>query len=95
MQKITTTLFMLLFIFAAIAGASDFMKASENQPQAVQNYDISKMKMYQGQMRENTPVPDYNIVVNPYGIMTSYYDYMPGSYVSYPIRPQSDYGGGT
>jgi len=77
MQKITISLFMLLLIFAASAGASDFMKAVENQPRAVQNYDISKMKMYQGQMRDNTPVPDYNIAVNPYGIMTSYYDYMP------------------
>jgi len=95
MQKITISLLMLLLIFAASAGATDFMQAGGNQPQSVQNYDISKMKMYQGQTRNNTPVPDYNIVVNPYGIMTSYYDYMPGSYVSYPIRPQSDYGGGT
>jgi len=95
MQKITISLFVLLLIFAASAGATDFMQAGKNQPQSVQNYDISKMKMYQGQMRDNTPVPDYSIVVNPYGILTSYYDYMPGSYVSYPIRPQSDYGSGT
>ncbi len=95
MQKITISLIGMLLLLVAFLNAADIMKPSGNEPQSVQSYDISTMKMYQGQMRDNTPVPDYNIAVIPSPIMTSYYDYMPGSYVSYPIRPQTEYGAGT
>jgi len=39
-------------------------------------------------------VPDYEIIKEPTKIMTSYYDYMPGSYWSHPLRLQTDHGDG-
>ncbi|MCF7793820.1 MAG: T9SS type A sorting domain-containing protein [Candidatus Cloacimonetes bacterium] len=45
---------------------------------------------------ENTPrdIPDWNFAIEPVGIMTNYYDYMPGSYNSIPIRVQTTADGG-
>ena len=39
-------------------------------------------------------VPDYEFVKTPTKIMTSYYDYMPGSYCTHPIRIQTENGDG-
>ena len=36
--------------------------------------------------------PEYDFIQEPTSIMTSHYDYMPGSYSSYPLRVQSDGG---
>ncbi|HEX38228.1 MAG TPA: hypothetical protein ENG70_05165, partial [Candidatus Cloacimonetes bacterium] len=93
MKKITTLLIVLLLIAASLH-SFDVMRPSGKEPQAVQNYDISKMKMYTG-MRDNYPIPDYDFIVDPNTIMTSYYDYMPGSYCSYPIDYQTENGSGT
>ncbi|MCD6328877.1 MAG: T9SS type A sorting domain-containing protein [Candidatus Cloacimonetes bacterium] len=38
---------------------------------------------------------DYEFVVEPTTIMTSYYDYMPGGYANYPIQKQIGNGNGT
>ena len=38
---------------------------------------------------------DYEFVVEPTTIMTSYYDYMPGGYSNYPIQKQIGNGNGT
>ena len=93
MKKITT-LFAVLLLVAASLNATDIMRPSGNEPQPVQNYDINKMKTYTG-ARDNYPVPDYDFIVYPNDIMTSYYDYMPGSYCSYPIDAQTGNGSGT
>ena len=44
--------------------------------------------------RDNTPVPEYEFIKLPTSIMTSYYDYMPGSYEGFPLQMQTDWGGG-
>ena len=96
MQKITISLIGMLLLLVAVLNAADIMQPSGREPQSVQNYDISKMKMYNGvNNRDNYPVPDYDFIVDPNDIMTSYYDYMPGSYTSYPIDYQTEYGSGT
>ncbi|UCD13115.1 MAG: PKD domain-containing protein [Thermoplasmatales archaeon] len=38
--------------------------------------------------------PPYEFIKEPTTIMTSHYDYMPGSYASHPIRIQTDHGNG-
>lgn len=38
--------------------------------------------------------PDYEFITEPTIVETSYYDYMPGSYASHPIRLQTDNGDG-
>ncbi len=38
---------------------------------------------------------DYEFVVEPTTVMTSYYDYMPGGYSNYPIQRQLENGSGT
>ena len=45
---------------------------------------------------ENTSrdVPDWEFYVDPVGLLTNYYDYMPGSYNSTPVRIQPDEVGG-
>jgi len=96
MKKITLCVIGLLFFVVATAYALDVMRPGENRPQPVQNYDINKMKMYNGVYpQDNYPIPDYDFLVYPNAIMTSYYDYMPGSYTSYPIEYQTDNGIGT
>ncbi|MBN2017128.1 MAG: hypothetical protein JW794_03190 [Candidatus Cloacimonetes bacterium] len=44
--------------------------------------------------RENYPVPDFSFKTVPTTIMTSYYDYMPGSYEGFPYGLQSTIGSG-
>ena len=44
--------------------------------------------------RDNYPIPDFEFLKEPTTIMTSWYDYMPGSYAGHPIRLQNDYGNG-
>ncbi len=96
MQKITISLIGMLLLLVTFLNAADIMCPSGNEPQPVQNYDISKMKMYTGtHNRNNYPVPDYEFVVDPNAIMTSYYDYMPGSFTGYPIDYQTENGTGT
>ena len=43
---------------------------------------------------DTIPAPEWEIVAEPTTIMTSYYDYMPGSYCGYPIGIQTEYGDG-
>ena len=38
-------------------------------------------------------IPEYTFITNPVELTTSYYDYMPGSYNSIPIRVQPTTGG--
>jgi len=38
--------------------------------------------------------PEYEFITEPMTIMTSWYDYMPGSYASHPIRHQTENGDG-
>jgi hypothetical protein len=44
--------------------------------------------------RQSRGSSDYEFIKEPTKIMTSYYDYMPGSYASHPIRIQTDHGDG-
>jgi hypothetical protein len=42
----------------------------------------------------NRAPPEYQFIETPTTIMTSFYDYMPGGYTTYPIQLQTDHGTG-
>ncbi len=86
----------ILFVFIS----SFILNAEIMDPQGteripVSNYDLNKgMPSTEFQNRENPPVPDYDFATLPLSIMTSYYDYMPGSYEGYPVQLQTENGDG-
>jgi len=43
---------------------------------------------------ENYPSPDYSFIREPTPIITSYYDYMPSGFTSYPLKRQTQNGNG-
>ncbi len=93
MKKVTlvTILVILCFSFAL---ANDLQEpSSERIP--VDNYNKENLiPLNNHYSRENTPIPEYEFIQEPTVIMTSYYDYMPGSYEGFPIRMQTDNGDG-
>ena len=42
---------------------------------------------------DTIPTPEWNLAVEPIFLMTTYYDYMPGSYCGYPLRLQDEDNG--
>ncbi|MBC8527072.1 MAG: hypothetical protein H8D22_09520, partial [Candidatus Cloacimonetes bacterium] len=94
MKKITVTILLSLFCFS-FAFANDIMQPSGNERIPIDNYNKENLvPAYKYHSRDNTPVPEYEFVKFPEAIMTSYYDYMPGSYEGYPIRIQTENGDG-
>ncbi|MCK4338786.1 MAG: T9SS type A sorting domain-containing protein [Candidatus Cloacimonetes bacterium] len=98
MKKIAliTIIFALLCFSLALANKNDFQQPSGKEiiPAEI-TYNIDNLIPVYNLGRNNTPVPDYEFLQFPTTIMTSYYDYMPGSYNSHPLRIQTDWGDGT
>ncbi len=89
-------LLLLCFFVTTLTLHAEFMDPAGSDKIAVSNIDVSKLiPLSEANHRDNPPVPDYEFVTLPTTIMTSYYDYMPGSYECYPIQAQTDNGTGT
>lgn len=58
---------------------------------SVEDMHVKKPKIIEKDYRD---LPDWNFSIDPVGIMTNYYDYMPGSYNSIPVRVQTTADGG-
>ena len=71
----------------------DLLKPSgkERTPAEITFDPLSAKPIYKLDLAGNT---NYEFITKPTAIMTSYYDYMPGSYESYPIRLQTGNGDG-
>ena len=92
---IKITMFILVLFCFSFAFANDIMQPVGNERIPIGNYNKENfVPAYKYPSRDNTPVPDYEFIGGPDTIMTSYYDYMPGSYEGYPIRYQTDNGNG-
>ncbi|MCK4360025.1 MAG: T9SS type A sorting domain-containing protein, partial [Candidatus Cloacimonetes bacterium] len=95
---ITISMIFALFCFSlAIADIKDdFQQPSgkERIPADVSYNKENLIPVYKNLNRENTPMPEWEFIKYPTTIMTSYYDYMPGSYNVFPIRIQTDWGDG-
>jgi len=73
---------------------NDFMKPSGNMRAPIEgNFDKSNLIPTYDRLSRGAP-PEYEFITEPTTIMTSYYDYMPGSYSSHPIRRQTEHGDG-
>ncbi len=72
--------------------AFDFMKISGNEKTPIKIDYKTNLNPSHGQTSQGTPT--YEFMMDPTVIMTSYYDYMPGSYSSHPVRLQTDNGDG-
>jgi len=93
MKKIVV-LFLFVGLFFSLNAEIRDPRGAEKIP--LSNYDLSNLTpMRDFQNRANPPIPNYSFVTDPTTIMTSYYDYSPGSYEGYPIRMQSGNGDGT
>ena len=89
-------LLLLCFFVSTFTLHAEFMDPAGSERTAVSNIDVSKLiPLSEANHRDNPPVPNYEFVTLPTAIMTSYYDYMPGSYEGYPVQRQSDNGSGT
>jgi len=94
MKKISILL--VLFMFSACFLLAEFRDPTGFNRIPVINYDTSKLiPVTESYNRDNYPVPEYEFVAEPYAIMTSWYDYMPGSYEGFALRKQTDNGNGT
>ncbi|HHE37671.1 MAG TPA: hypothetical protein ENL20_03755, partial [Candidatus Cloacimonetes bacterium] len=72
-------LFLLIF--------STLFLFSHEIPQPVKN--LKPIKTIKGKLPTSTrPVPDYEFLIEPTDLMTTYYDYMPGSYNGIPVQIQ-------
>ena len=56
--------------------------------------DLDKTNFIPANKQLSFAAPEYEFIKEPTTIMTTYYDYMPGSYASHPIRIQTDNGDG-
>ncbi|MCK4357153.1 MAG: T9SS type A sorting domain-containing protein [Candidatus Cloacimonetes bacterium] len=96
-KKITilTILSLLCFSFALANITNDTQQPGGKESIPVKtNYNKENLIPVYQYGRDNTPVPEYEFLKFPTTIMTSYYDYMPGSYNSYPLRMQTDHCNG-
>lgn len=71
----------------------DIIQPTNKEPIPIQ-LDINKFQYSDFKNRGKNQVLDYEFITEPATIMTSYYDYMPGSYSSHPIRLQTENGNG-
>ncbi len=76
---------MLLMIFTIVLVAEDIMQPT-GLDKALDNVQKGKGKLYTG-FRD---APDYEFIVEPISLISTYYDYMPGSYNSIPVRVQPE-----
>ncbi len=90
-MKNTFFIVMILFLYS-IVFANDFMKpVHEKIPLSIDNLMRTKLI----RPANSRDVPQWEFVVDPVNLLTNYYDYMPGSYNSTPVRIQpADVGGG-
>ena len=89
-------LLLLCFFVSTLTLHAEFMDPAGSEKTAVTNIDVSKLiPLSKANHRDNPPVPNYSFYTYPTEIMTSYYDYMPGSYEGYPVQRQTDNGTGT
>ena len=82
----------MLTVLLVVAGSlsADFMQpAREKIPLTIENQSETKLIS-----RSSRDTPDWEFVVDPVALLTNYYDYMPGSYNSTPVRVQPDAFGG-
>ncbi|MBN2017127.1 MAG: T9SS type A sorting domain-containing protein [Candidatus Cloacimonetes bacterium] len=94
MKKIGVILLFCFLLSISVLHA-EFMNPDGSERTAITDINVGKLvPITQVDHRENTPVPDYSFYTNPTTIMTSYYDYMPGSYEGYPLQKQTDNGDG-
>ncbi len=77
-------LFFIVLIFTISLMADDFMKPLLREGIEA---DSSPNRVYENTQRI---IPDYNFITDPSFIISSFYDYMPGSYNSLPIQVQPD-----
>jgi Secretion system C-terminal sorting domain len=74
----------LIFVFSVL-----ILSAQNIQP-TIKNelpMESSTHRVFENVERD---APEYEFITDPSTIITSYYDYMPGSYNSYPLRVQGD-----
>ena len=83
-----TLLICILLILALGLFGEDFMQPSHTK-QALRSDEF--VRRVSANLRE---APNYEFVTTPVTLTTTYYDYMPGSYNSLPIRLQEDDQGG-
>ncbi len=94
MKKIIFALMLLLFVSVCALQAKS-MQQPKRKAIPYTNYDTSRLIPVTSVVhRENYPVPDYEFKTDPTTIMTSYYDYMPGSYEGFPFGIQTENGSG-
>jgi Secretion system C-terminal sorting domain len=83
------------FVFVLMLSILLLSLNAENVQPDVRNAENDRItpthRVQSNQMRD---VPDWEFNIDPVNIITNYYDYMPGSYNSFPIRIQSDDVGG-
>ncbi|MCD4827808.1 MAG: T9SS type A sorting domain-containing protein [Candidatus Cloacimonetes bacterium] len=77
---------LILAMLAAlvVVASADMMQAIEKQEIP---YEIDANAILRPQSRI---VPEFSFMIEPQDIVTTFYDYMPGSYISYPLRIQSN-----
>lgn len=75
-----------------ISITKDFLSPSGKKPISIEH--LGNFEIYPSDMHGSRGVPEYEFIAEPTTIMTSYYDYMPGSYTSHPIRLQTENGDG-
>ncbi|RLC51778.1 MAG: hypothetical protein DRH79_05690, partial [Candidatus Cloacimonadota bacterium] len=86
-MKKTFSLCILLILVFCLFG-EDFMQPSHTRQAVRSDEFVKRVPLSQ------RDVPNYEFITEPTFLTTSYYDYMPGSYNSLPIRLQEDAQGG-
>ncbi len=84
--------FFVVLVLLVLAGSllADFMQpAREKIPLTIENQSETKLVS-----ESSRDFLDWEFVVDPVALLTNYYDYMPGSYNSTPVRIQPDALGG-
>jgi hypothetical protein len=71
----------------------DFVKPSGKEKIPV-NIDFAKTNLIPAYESLSRGSPNYEFIKEPKPIMCTFYDYMPGSYASHPIRIQTEHGDG-
>jgi len=93
-MKKLVVLFFILFICLSVSFANnDRIEKSGKEDISYENNNLHNISI-SDQTKWNHGVPEWEWVTQPYSIMTSWYDYMPSSYESYPLRLQYNGDGG-
>jgi len=93
MKKLLLLTLITALCFSFAFAHNDLMKKSGMEAQPVENANLHQI-MHPTQVKANYALPEWEWVTQPYSIMTSWYDYMPSSYESYPLRLQHNGDGG-